>query len=205
MFIVLEGLDGCGKSTQVIYLKEYLKEKYPNKKVIITREPGGTYCPVSEKIRDIILYNEMDEYTRALLYAASRYEHQLQIKKWLDEGAIVICDRYIYSSLAYQSSLGVPQEEILSINRYKDIVRPDIVFYLRISMDTYTLRKKQRALERDLDVLELRSEEFFLNAMKNFIISNEYIDEYYTEIDANGSIQEVRNNIEKEINNILYI
>lgn len=205
MFIVLEGLDGCGKSTQATYLKEYLEEKYPNQKVIITREPGGTDCPVSEKIRDIILYNEMDEYTRALLYAASRYEHQLQIKKWLDEGAIVICDRYIYSSLAYQSSLGVPQEEILSINRYKDIVRPDIVFYLRISMDTYTLRKRQRALERNLDVLELRSEEFFSNAMKNFITSNEYIDEYYTEIDANGSIQEVRNNIEKEINNILYI
>lgn len=205
MFIVLEGIDGCGKTTQLKYIKEYFEEKFPDKKIIVTREPGGTDCPLSEKLRKIILNNEMDEYTRALLYAASRYEHQKKIKEWLDNNYIVICDRYIYSSLAYQSNENLSIDEILSINRYNSIIRPDIILFFRMDLDTFHSRKKIRQEERDLDVIEKKSDDYFLSAINGYIQSNEFIDEYYREINANGSIEEVRNRIEKELNKLLHI
>lgn len=201
MFIVLEGIDGCGKTTQLQFIKEYFEENFPDKKVIVTREPGGTDCPVSEEIRNVILNNEMNEYTRALLYAASRYEHQLKIKEWLDKDYIVICDRYIYSSLAYQSNKDLSIDEILSINRYNEIVKPDLILFFRIDLDTFHMRRRIRLQERELDVMEKKSDEYFLSAIKGYISAFKAVDEYLIEINATNSIQEVRNNIEKELNN----
>ncbi len=116
LFITFEGADGCGKSTQLRFLAEYLEQQGVD--VVRTREPGG--CPVAEKIRDIVLDvgNEMDAVTEAMLYAAARAAHvRAVIIPALEAGRVVLCDRFVHSSLAYQGfgrELGV--ELVTQIN-----------------------------------------------------------------------------------------
>jgi len=135
MFITLEGGEGSGKTTQIQLLASHLrKEGHP---VTTTREPGGTR--ISDAIREILLdptTSEMDDRTEALLYAASRAQLVAEvIKKDLDSGKIVICDRYIDSSIAYQVfARGLKRETIEDISNWAvDGLWPDITFYLRVS------------------------------------------------------------------------
>ena len=112
MFITFEGPDGSGKTTIISMLSEALKD---TNEVLVTREPGG--IPISEKVRDILLANEndMDGRTEALLFAAARRQHLVEkVVPALDDGKIVLCDRFVESSLAYQGyarNLGI--EEIM--------------------------------------------------------------------------------------------
>ena len=163
---------------------------------------GGYLNPIGEQIRDVLLNNEMDDYTRALLYAASRYEHQLQIKKWLEDDYIVICDRYIYSSLAYQSNDELSMEEIMQINRYDDIIKPDYILFFRINMDTYRLRKQARSKKRELDAIEKKSDDFFLKAINNYQKALEHEWTKIKEIDANQSLEDVTSETLNTINRI---
>ena len=116
MFITFEGTDGTGKTTQIMYLKEYFEAQ--GREVVITREPGG--MPVAEKIREMLLdkSNVMDDVTEAYLYAAARAEHvRGVVLPALRAGKVVLCDRYLDSSVAYQGygrELGV--EFVRSIN-----------------------------------------------------------------------------------------
>lgn len=115
--IVIEGPDGSGKSTQIELMRAYLEDK--GFQVVETREPGGTR--IGEKIRDIILDNnntEMSPVTEALLYAASRAQHVHEIiKPEVANGKIVICTRYVYSSLVYQGiARGLGIDMVASIN-----------------------------------------------------------------------------------------
>lgn len=150
VFITFEGTDGSGKTTQVQLLDSYLKKI--NKATVITREPGGT--EIGEKIRNLIIdiNNDMADITEALLYAASRAQLIEQvIKPSLDEQKIVLCDRFIDSSIAYQGiarKIGI--EKILSINSYTiDNIMPDITFYLDIQPELGIKRKKnQTKLDR---------------------------------------------------------
>lgn len=203
MFIVLEGVDGSGKSTQAKNIVEYIRKNYPRRSIILTREPGGTFMQVSESIREVLLKNDMDDYTRALLYAASRYEHQLQIKKWIENGFIVICDRYIYSSLAYQSNEELSMEEIMQINRYNDIIKPDHILFFRTNINTYRERKNLRSKTRELDAIETKPDEFFLKVITNYGKALEYEWSKIIEIDANKSIEEVTSNTLNIINDLL--
>lgn len=99
ILIALEGGEGCGKSTMVKELKEFYENN--GYKVLTVREPGGV--PVSEKIRNVMLYNEMDAMTELFLLAASRHELiKNVVKPALKEGYIVIMDRYLDSTYAYQ-------------------------------------------------------------------------------------------------------
>ena len=151
LLISFEGPDGSGKSTQLQMLKDYLSEK--GHEVIFTREPGGTI--ISEKIREIILDNKnenMNAMCEALLYAASRAQLVSEIiKPALKAGKIVICDRFVHSSIVYQGigrELGV--ERIKSINDAAlDGLEVDLIFMLSISYEEGLMRKeKQRALDR---------------------------------------------------------
>ena len=102
IFISVEGSDGSGKSTQIENIKKFFKDKGID--IVFTREPGGTQ--IGEILRNLVLdknLKEMDDMTEALVYAAARAQHVAQvIKPALNEGKIVICDRFVDSSIAYQ-------------------------------------------------------------------------------------------------------
>ena len=116
MFITFEGTDGTGKTTQIMYLKQYFEAQ--GREVVVTREPGG--MPVAEKIRGLLLDKEnvMDDVTEAYLYAAARAEHvRGVVLPALREGKVVLCDRYLDSSVAYQGyGRGLGVEFVKNIN-----------------------------------------------------------------------------------------
>lgn len=143
IFIVLEGPDGSGKSTMAKKIGEYYKGK--GRIIEFTREPGGT--KISEKVRDIILDNnntEMDYRTEALLYASARAQLVSEkIKPWLNEGKIVISERYVYSSLVYQGiGRGLGVEEVMKINDFAIAgLKPDMVLMLDVNPEKGLKRK----------------------------------------------------------------
>lgn len=135
IFISLEGPEGAGKTTVLSVVSERLQEEgYP---VLVTREPGG--IKISEAIREVILDNnntEMDAKTEALLYAAARRQHLVEkVIPALEEGMIVLCDRFIDSSLAYQGyARGLGIDEVLKINEFAiEGTIPDLTIYFDIS------------------------------------------------------------------------
>lgn len=214
-FIVIEGLDGSGKTTQLEFIKKWFKDNMPNKTVILTREPGGTDNPIGEQIREILLNNEMNDYTRVLLYAASRYEHSKKIEEWIRNGYIVICDRYLYSSIAYQSSDIISVSNIINVNRYENIAIPDLVLFLRVDFDTYQDRKNKRRQERDLDAIEKKDNMFFKKALRNYDTYLEPVCHLqdvmcHTKIkvaiiNSNKNIEEVSSQIKESLNDFFNI
>ncbi|MCY7485525.1 dTMP kinase [Paenibacillus alvei] len=133
-FITLEGGEGAGKSSAIELLTNKLKQQELD--VVVTREPGGVR--IAEKIRSIILnpeHTEMDARTEALLYAAARRQHLVEVVvPAIERGAIVLCDRFVDSSLAYQGyARGLGMEDVWEINRFAiHDMMPDITFWLDI-------------------------------------------------------------------------
>ena len=127
-FIVIEGPDGSGKTTIALRLKEILSEKYD---IVHTREPGG--IDIAEQIRNIILdpkNTAMEAKTEALLYAASRRQHLVEkVIPALKRGSIVLCERFVYSSLVYQGyARGLGIDAVYDINRFAiGDTMPDLV------------------------------------------------------------------------------
>lgn len=149
-FITFEGCDGCGKSTQLKMLSEYLTENgIPH---IFTREPGGG--KISEAIREILLNGKNSEMTNeceALLYAAARMQHLAdRVEPALREGKLVICDRYVDSSLAYQAyARGLGVEFVTQINDYAmKAYRPDVTVFIDLSPED-AFKRKHGADEND--------------------------------------------------------
>ena len=149
-FITFEGCEGCGKSTQVRLFNEYLtKENIPH---IFTREPGGE--KISEEIRRILLdanNAEMTDECEALLYAASRVQHlNDRVEPALKEGKLVVCDRYVDSSLAYQGyGRGLGIEFVSSINNFalKNYL-PNVTVFIDLSPEA-AFKRKHGADEND--------------------------------------------------------
>lgn len=142
-FITFEGCDGCGKSTQLKLLSDYLtKNNVPH---IFTREPGGG--KISEAIREILLNGknaEMTDECEALLYAAARVQHLAdRVKPALNEGKLVICDRYVDSSLAYQAyARGLGKDFIEKINAFAlQNYLPDVTIFIDLTPEAAFLRK----------------------------------------------------------------
>ena len=170
-FIVLEGCEGVGKSTQLRFLKEYLERT--GQDAVYTREPGGT--PLAEKIREIILTSEMDAETEALLFAAARCDHiQHKILPAMDEGKLVVCDRYLDSSLAYQGfGRDLGYDKVLEINDYavKHCLPDGVVFIDMNPLDSSRRRKghvvENDRMEREKDEFHLRVYEGLKHAEKN--------------------------------------
>ncbi len=132
MLITMEGIEGSGKSTQIAHIAAYFHQK--GYECVVTREPGGT--KIGEKIRRILLdrdHDMLDAMAELLLYTADRAQHVSEIiKPALDKGNIVICDRFLDSTIAYQGAArGIGPDTVTSINRLVlKGIWPDITFLL---------------------------------------------------------------------------
>ena len=192
MFITLEGPEGSGKTTAVEYAVKALEEK--GYQIVRTREPGGT--PIAEQIRNVILdkaNTNMDPRTEALLYAASRRQHLVE-KVWpaLKEGKIVICDRYLDSSLAYQGGArGLGVDNILNVNLFAtENTFPDLTLLFDITPEEGLKRISANA-NREVNRLDLEKIEFHNKVRDTFLsLAKRYPDRYVI-IDASKSREEV--------------
>ena len=145
-FIVLEGIDGSGKGTQIGLLTDRLEAA--GHKVLVTREPSAG--PIGTLIRQALAdASQFDEATMALLFAADRLEHIREMKAHLAAGEIVLCDRYVLSSLAYNSQT-LTLEWILALNQEADKrLHPDLTLYFDLSEQTALARIGARSGDRE--------------------------------------------------------
>ena len=192
MFITLEGPEGSGKTTAVEAAVKKLQEM--GYEIVRTREPGGT--PIAEQIRNVILdkaNTSMDGRTEALLYAASRRQHLVE-KVWpaLKEGKIVICDRYLDSSLAYQGGArGLGVEEILNVNLFAtENTWPDLTLLFDIKPEIGLARINANS-NREVNRLDLEKIDFHNKVRQTFLDLAKRFPDRYVIIDASKSREEV--------------
>ena len=192
MFITLEGPEGSGKTTAVQKAVEELTRL--GYEVVRTREPGGT--EIAEQIRNVILdkrNTSMDPRTEALLYAASRRQHLVE-KVWpaLKEGKVVICDRYLDSSLAYQGGArGLGIDNILNVNLFAtENTWPDLTLLFDIEPSLGLARISKNA-DREVNRLDLEKLDFHNKVRNTFLELAKRFPERYVIIDASKSIDEV--------------
>lgn len=203
LLIALEGSDGSGKSTQIELLEKYFLNK--GIEVVRTREPGGT--KISEKIRSVILDNdneEMDDMCEALLYAASRAQLVSQvIKPAIEAGKVVLCDRFVYSSIVYQGiarNLGI--EKIKSINDAAlGGLEADFVFMITIPYDKGIERKRN---QKTLDRLENSGDDFHKKVFEGYTKISEMYDKIEL-INGDDTVENIHNEIINRVKSIVKI
>lgn len=203
VFITIEGPDGAGKSTQVRLLADYLQQK--GLQVVITREPGGT--DLAEKIRGLLL-EVSDEavapVTEALLYAASRAQHvENLIKPALSRGAVVISDRFVDSSVAYQGfARGLGADLVWQINEPAlGGILPHLTIVLDIDPDVGRRRLAKRSTE--LDRLEQEELDFHRRVRQGFLqLAGEYPQRIKV-LSSEGSVEEIHSRIISLVNQVL--
>ncbi len=191
-FITSEGPEGAGKTTVMNLLGEQLTQEGYD--VVMTREPGGIM--ISEKIRNIILDNKhtmMESRTEALLYAAARRQHLVEkVKPALEVGKIVICDRFIDSSLAYQGfARGIGVEEILAINKFAigdTMPNKTILFDIEPSVGLARINAHENREKNRLDVESLT---FHEKVREGYLSLVDQYPERIDVIDASRSVDEV--------------
>lgn len=199
MLITFEGIDFCGKSTQVEILKNYLLEQ--NKNVHLIREPGGT--ELSEKVREILLdkkNNSMVMETEIFLFSASRAQLVREvIRPYLEKGFYVISDRFHDSSTAYQGyGRGLPVDVIKSINSLAiGETIPDITFFIDIPIEV-SARRKAKKTHDDLDRIEISDNSFFERVRNGYLKLSENENRFRV-LDGTQSIEIVSNQIRNEI------
>ena len=196
MFITFEGIEGSGKSTQIQLLKEFFEKKA--QKAFFTKEPGSS--EVGKKIRSVLLNkeNKIFPQTEIFLIFADRVQHvQEIIKPNLNEGKIVISDRYYDSSIAYQGQReGVDKTEIYELINMLDLPTPDITFLLDLPVDIGLKRAKNRA---SLDRFESEEISFHEAVRQNYLDLQEQNLERIVKIDALQTPDEIFSNILKKI------
>lgn len=200
LFIVFEGGEGTGKTTAIDAIYDWITEN--NLKCVKTREPGG--IKISEEIRQVILNKEnknMDARTEALLYAAARRQHLIEkVIPALEEGAIVICDRFIDSSLAYQGyarNLGI--EEVMSINKFAiGEYMPDVSILFDLD-PKIGLERIKKNTNREINRLDLENLDFHERVRAGYDIIYKNNKERIIKINAEQS----KENVIKQIQNIL--
>ncbi|HHW56318.1 MAG TPA: dTMP kinase [Clostridia bacterium] len=165
-FISFEGIDGCGKTTQIKFLEEYLLKQGYN--ILVLREPGGT--KVGEKVRDILLdkNNFISPVTEMLLYASSRAQLvEEKILPALEKGQIVILDRFVDSSYVYQGyarDLGMEKVKLVNEIATKGLL-PDVTIYIDITPEEAMKRRGKREADR----LEKESYEFHKKVREGYL------------------------------------
>lgn len=202
LFITIEGGDGAGKSTQMDNIEKYFKNL--GYECLRTREPGGT--SIGEKLRDILLdpvNKEMLATTEMLIYAASRAQHVAEvIRPAMERGKVIICDRYIDSSIAYQAFGRNLGDIVQKVNNCAvDGIMPDITFWMDIDPESGRKRIGNRE-NSDLDRLEQEKIDFHYRVYEGYrSISLEQPDRV-KRIDATKTIEEIRNEIFKYLDEL---
>jgi dTMP kinase len=202
MFITFEGIDFCGKSTQIGLLKSYLQKN--KKKVQVIREPGGT--EISEKIRTMLLDKENSRMlmeTEFLLFSASRAQLvREKIRPYLDEGIYVISDRFHDSSTAYQGyGRGISIEVILSIHKLAiGNTIPDITFFIDIPVEIAEQRRQEK-LSEHLDRIENSNKDFY-SRVRNGYLELSKNENRFRILNGIDNIENIHENIIYEIDKI---
>jgi dTMP kinase len=194
-FVTFEGTDGSGKTTQIRMLYEFLKERGYD--VLLTREPGGT--KISDSIRALLLdpkNSEMKQETEVLLYAASRAQHvREKIIPALKKGMIVLCDRFVDASIAYQGyGLELPLDQVIKINQFATGgLEPDITYFLELSPEISQERLKQRfATQEGPDRIESKPAAYHQKVREGFAAICCEHEKRIVKVDAAHSIEEVQ-------------
>lgn len=200
-FITFEGLDGSGKTTQLSLLKTFLRDQ--GLEADTTREPGGTL--VAERVRDVLLdpSAEIDDLTEALLFAAARSSHvNERIIPSLESGKWVLCDRFVDSSIAYQSyGRGLPREHVEEPSRLAMRGQtPDLTILLDITADEAVARRRARQTGQDADDrIESSGEEFYHRVRTGYLKQARRDPWRFLVIDATQSVNEIHEQIAEEI------
>jgi dTMP kinase len=201
-FIAFEGVEGAGKGTQIRLAKDFLEEHGDD--VIVTREPGGT--ALGERVRDSLLDDNeegVDAHAEALLFAASRAQHVARvIRPALEEGKIVLCDRYLDSSLAYQGAgRGLGEQDVLSLNVWATQgLFPDLVVLLHMDPD-----KGRERQHDEPDRIESEDQVFHAKVADAFIRIAEDHPERFVVIDADAPPDVVHERVKQELVRFLKI
>ena len=199
MFITIEGVDASGKSTQAKLLADFFQKKAAN--VLLTREPGG--CEVSEEIRAILLNPEfvLTDKTELLLMLAARAEHfEVKIKPALEQGAVVICERFIDSTLAYQGyARDMNFSLIRTLNSFvTEGIAPDLTLFFDLNPEITFARLEKTRFEKDR--MELAGLEFQKKVREGFLEIAKTDSERFKIIDvSNLSIEEVFEKVKKNV------
>jgi len=192
VFITIEGPEGAGKTTIIQMLARQLEQYGYN--VVQTREPGG--IDIAEQIRHVILAKEntaMDPRTEALLYAAARRQHLVEkVKPALEQGAIIICDRFIDSSLAYQGfARGLGVDEVFSINQFAiEDMMPVLTLYFDIDPEL-GLRRINQHKGREVNRLDLETIDFHQRVREGYLQLVERFSDRIQVVDASKPVDEV--------------
>jgi dTMP kinase len=203
-FITFEGPEGAGKTTIIHMVQQKLiQDGYT---IVLTREPGG--IRIAEQIREIILNpsnTEMDARTEALLYAAARRQHLVEkVIPELNKGNIVLCDRFIDSSLAYQGhARGIGVEDIFAINQFAiEQTMPQATLYFDIEPEV-GLERINKGRRDEINRLDLESLDFHYKVRDGYLsLLSEFPERIYR-IDANQSVEKVCEEAYRQIQLIL--
>lgn len=194
LFVTIEGVEGCGKTTiGKMIVDKLISEGY---EVIYTREPGG--IEIAEQIRKVILdvnNTNMDARTEALLYAASRRQHLVEkVIPALKENKVIICDRFVDSSLAYQGhARGLGIEKVYEINKFAiDTVMPDLTLLFDLD-PKLGLERISANKSREVNRLDLEKLEFHKLVREGFLIIENLEPYRVKKVDASKTIEEVFN------------
>lgn len=192
IFITLEGGEGAGKTTAIRLLQQSLEAC--GKQVMVTREPGGIL--IAERIREVILdtkHTAMDARTEALLYTAARRQHLAEkVLPALERGEVIICDRFVDSSLVYQGyARGLGMDAVWEINQFAiQDVMPDLTFWLDIDPEAGLARIAANRAE-EINRLDQEKLPFHMKVREGYQILAERDHQRIVRIDAEQSPQQI--------------
>lgn len=196
-FIVVEGIDGAGKSTHLPLICAEIERQY-GVKTLLTREPGGS--PLGESIRQLLLHQPMDGQTEALLAFAARRDHLLNvIEPALARGDWVVCDRFTDSTRAYQGGgrgVSMAWIDAMAATVHQGL-EPDRVFLFDASAELAYSRRTVRA--QDADRFEQMDLPFFSRVREVYLDRAKVFSQIYQVIDSSKSLDEIQNLLKKSI------
>ncbi|MDA7842652.1 dTMP kinase [Methylophilaceae bacterium] len=198
-FITLEGVDGAGKTTHIEFIKNYLSDLNIN--YVMTREPGGT--ALGEKLRDILLHDEMNPQTETMLMFAARNEHiDKVIRPNLIKGAVVISDRFTDATYAYQAGgKGVKDEKIDILKKWvQEGLRPDLTFLFDLPVEVSIERLNKT---RKLDKFEREDKSFHKKIREKYLTLVEASPERFCVLNSQASIEKIQNQIKLKLDEVI--